>query len=99
MTDKKTHSYVKTAWRLYGEKYTWTFDITSQADWDEVLETIQQDTAYLKEYFDKLPKKVPSDLSVWKDAIGMIENSYFDTDGNEWGEYTDEEDIEVKELK
>ena len=38
--DKKTHRYVKTVWKHLGQKYTWDFDITSQADWDEVLKYI-----------------------------------------------------------
>tara|TARA_Y100000389_G_C17361046_1_gene463784 strand:- start:406 stop:714 length:309 start_codon:yes stop_codon:yes gene_type:complete len=101
MTDeKKTHRYVKTVWKNLGQKYTWDFDITSQKDWDEVLKCIKEDNAYLKEHFDKLPKKVPSDLKVWEDAIGMIENSYFMTEEEDvWGEETDEEDFETKELK
>lgn len=100
MTDKKTHRYVKTVWRYYGKKYTWDFDITSQADWDEVLEAAEMDNEHLKEDLDKLPKKVPSDLSVWEDAIGLIQNAHMGTDEeDEWGEETDTEDSETKELE
>jgi hypothetical protein len=89
--EKKTHRYVKTCWRRHGEKYTWDFDITSQADWDEVLEAAE---------LDKLPKKVPSDLSVWEDAIGLIQNAHMGTDEeDEMGDYTWEEDSETVELK
>ena len=98
--DKKTHRYVKTVWKHLGQKYTWDFDITSQADWDEVLKYIEEDDAYLKEHFDKLPKKVPSDLKVWEDAIGMIHNSYMMTEEeDEWGGETGEEDFATKELE
>jgi adenine-specific DNA methylase len=98
--EKKTHRYVKTCWRRHGEKYTWDFDITSQADWDEVLEAAELDNEHVKEDLDKLPKKVPSDLSVWEDAIGLIQNAHMGTDEeDEMGDYTWEEDSETVELK
>ena len=54
----------------------------------------------MKEHFDKLPKKVPSDLKVWEDAIGMIQNSYMMTEEeDEWGGETGEEDFATKELE
>ena len=70
--EKKTHRFIKTCWRRYGEKYTWDFDITSQADWDEVLKYIEEDDAYLKEHFDKLPKKVP--FKICERITSIIDN-------------------------
>ena len=97
MTDKKkTHRFKKIAWRYYGEKYTWDFDISSQQDWDEVLDNIYE--GKLSE--NNIPKQVPSDLKVWESAISLIDYGDMATDeADVYGDYTWDEDTEVKEIK